>query len=43
VKKYTCPVCNTALSKTAYEKALGIVEEKERLLEVERAKIARFC
>jgi len=40
VRKYNCPVCNTSLSRTAYEKALGIIEEKERLLESERAKIA---
>jgi hypothetical protein len=41
VKKYNCSVCNTALSKTAYEKALGIVEERDRLLEAERAKVAK--
>jgi hypothetical protein len=36
VKKYTCPVCDTTLSNTAYEKALGIVEERYRLLETDR-------
>lgn len=41
MRKYICPVCNTSLSRLAYEKALGIIEEKERLLENERTKIAR--
>lgn len=41
MKRYTCPVCNAALSKTAYEKALGIVEERNRLLEADRAKVAK--
>jgi hypothetical protein len=41
MRKFICPVCSTPLSRTAYEKALGIIEEKERLLEDERAKIAR--
>lgn len=41
MRKYNCPVCNTALSKSAYEKALGIVEERDRLSEIERAKISR--
>lgn len=41
MRKYICPVCSTPLSRLAYEKALGIIEEKELLLEGERAKIAR--
>ena len=40
MRKYICPVCSTPLSKPTYENALGIIEEKERLLESERAKIA---
>jgi len=41
MKKYNCPVCNTSLSKSAYEKVLGSVEEKERVLEAERAKMTK--
>lgn len=41
MKKYNCPVCNTSLGKSAYEKALGIVEEKDRVLEAERAKMTK--
>lgn len=41
MRKFKCIVCKSPLTQEQYESALGIWEEKERLLKVERAKLAK--
>jgi len=41
MRKFKCVVCNSPLTREQYEAALGIWEEKERILKDERAKLAK--
>lgn len=41
VKSYKCPVCKKPLTKKEYEDALGILKERERLFESEKAELRK--
>lgn len=41
MKKYICPVCKKTLTRKEYEEALGILKEKEKHFEHERAELQK--